>query len=250
MQSGSAATRNSADIVLLGDSFTVLPQVFEEGQRIVNSVFDNMRLLLTRTFYVILLIIITGLAGADFFFLPRHDVLVSFISAGLPLMLLTVWARTGQTAEALLLPAMRFVIPAAFSIGLLTSGVYLFYIENESVEVARTVVTLLASICGISLIFIIKPLHQLLAVSDHDPQTSDFRPALTAIAMMVILALVMLLEPLRDFFAMIPLDTRDYIRIAAISMIWFVIFRFVLAAHLFERFLGMQYGHEPVNTLQ
>jgi len=49
MQSGTPATRGVADIVLLGDAFSALPEAFLEGQRIMNSMGDVLRLYLTRT---------------------------------------------------------------------------------------------------------------------------------------------------------------------------------------------------------
>jgi len=47
MQSGTPATRGIADIVLLGDAFSALPEAFLEGQRIMNSMGDVLRLYLT-----------------------------------------------------------------------------------------------------------------------------------------------------------------------------------------------------------
>lgn len=44
MESGSSATRSVAAIVLLGDSFEVMLQAFSEGQRIVNSIQEILKL--------------------------------------------------------------------------------------------------------------------------------------------------------------------------------------------------------------
>jgi cation-transporting ATPase E len=51
MESGSAATRGVADMILLNDSFGALPAAFTEGQRIVNGMKDILRLFLTRVSY-------------------------------------------------------------------------------------------------------------------------------------------------------------------------------------------------------
>ena len=92
MQGGSTATRNIADIVLLDDSFSVLPEAFKSGQRIINGIEATMLLLLTRTTYVALLVLLTGLVGLSFPFVPSQDALNSFITAGLPPFLLAIWA--------------------------------------------------------------------------------------------------------------------------------------------------------------
>jgi len=60
MESGSQATRSVADMVLLGDDFSILPEAIKEGQRILNGMQDVMRLFLSRTLYAALLIIIAG----------------------------------------------------------------------------------------------------------------------------------------------------------------------------------------------
>ena len=59
MQSGSAATRNIADIVLVGDSFAPLMPAFAEGQRIVGGMTTVMALFLARVSASILTIIAT-----------------------------------------------------------------------------------------------------------------------------------------------------------------------------------------------
>ena len=44
MESGSQATRNVADIVLLGDKFSALPFALTEGKRIINGMEDIVKL--------------------------------------------------------------------------------------------------------------------------------------------------------------------------------------------------------------
>ena len=48
MASGSQATRSVADIVLTDDSFAALAPAVEEGQRIINGMFDILSLFLAR----------------------------------------------------------------------------------------------------------------------------------------------------------------------------------------------------------
>ncbi len=48
MQSGSNATRNVADMVLLGDSYAALVPALSEGKRIINGITDATYLLVAR----------------------------------------------------------------------------------------------------------------------------------------------------------------------------------------------------------
>ncbi|HSR29269.1 MAG TPA: HAD-IC family P-type ATPase, partial [Anaerolineae bacterium] len=84
MQSGSQATRSVADIVLLGDSFAALPIAFREGQRIVRGMEDVVRLLLTRTLYVLLLVVATQLVGVPFPVTPKHNSILALLTVGIP----------------------------------------------------------------------------------------------------------------------------------------------------------------------
>jgi len=72
MQGGSQATRSVADAVLLKDSFAALPIAFRKGQRIMRSMEDVLCLLMTRTLYVLLLILATRLAGLVVPVTPKH----------------------------------------------------------------------------------------------------------------------------------------------------------------------------------
>ena len=57
MQSGSQATRAVADIVLLEDSFSALPEAVIEGQRIIAGMHDSLAVFLTRVLYMALVIL-------------------------------------------------------------------------------------------------------------------------------------------------------------------------------------------------
>src|SRR3989440_12523822 len=73
MHSGSQATRSVADIVLLNDSFGVLPHALREGQRISNGMHSVLKLFLTRVIYVALLLIATGVDRKSTRLNSSHD---------------------------------------------------------------------------------------------------------------------------------------------------------------------------------
>src|SRR5215210_2068916 len=92
MQSGSQATRGVADIVLTNDSFAVLPHAITEGQRIIAGMQNVLKLFLSRTLFLALLIIAVVMVGT-FPFSPRQSALLSFLTAGIPAVALAAWAR-------------------------------------------------------------------------------------------------------------------------------------------------------------
>jgi cation-transporting ATPase E len=135
MQSGSAATRGVADMVLLNDSFNALPPAFLEGQRIVNGMQDILRLFLARAVYVALLIFAVAMVGLGFPYLPKHMTLITFITIAIPTFMLAIWAKPGKLRQSSLSAALlHFVIPTAFSVlvfGLLIFIGTIYIIQNN-----------------------------------------------------------------------------------------------------------------------
>ena len=225
MHSGNAAARNVADIVLLNDSFAALPAVFQEGQRIVNGILDTMRLLLSRTVYTLLIVALTGLAGVSFPFLPTQDALNSFLTAGLPPLLLALWAVSGRPPRHLFKAVGSFVIPAAATIALVGTGVYLYALHATGSDLATSRSALVTTVvaCGAVLIlFAMPPLNFWAAIV---PLRRDRRAAGLAVGVVILLALVALIPPLRSFFDLTLLAAPDYAAIALVVGAWTLVLR-------------------------
>src|SRR5207244_5192150 len=77
MGSGSAASRATAQLVLLDSSFAALPSAVAEGRRVIANVERTGNLFLTKTVYAMLLALAVGVARTPFPFLPRHLTLIS-----------------------------------------------------------------------------------------------------------------------------------------------------------------------------
>jgi cation-transporting P-type ATPase E len=90
MEEGSAITKEVADIVLLKNKFSLLPEIFNEGNKIVNSVSSISKLFLTKNFLVILLTVVSFLPFIDFPLTPRRISLLNVFSIGLPAFIITL----------------------------------------------------------------------------------------------------------------------------------------------------------------
>ena len=84
MESGSTATRSVAAMILLDDSFEAMPAALNEGQRIVNSIQDMLKLYLVKVFAVLLIIIAIEVPELGFPFTPSQNTLLSFFATGVP----------------------------------------------------------------------------------------------------------------------------------------------------------------------
>ena len=236
MQSGSQATRSVADIVLLNDSFAALPVAFREGQRIVKGMEDVVRLLLTRTFYVMLLIVATRIVGVAFPVTPKHNSILALLTVGIPILAIAAWARPGAPPRSVLRSTSHFVLPAAFTVSVVALGIYLFYLGmNEDVEIARTALTTATVLCGLMLIPFVEPPTK--AWVGGDVLSGDRRPTLLALGMLVLYSVVMVMPSLRNFFELTPMRGLDYLLIGIVVAIWTMLLRYIWRKRLFESLL-------------
>jgi len=90
MEEGSAITKEVADIILLNNKFSLLPQIFDEGNKIVNTVNSVSKLFLTKNFLVIYLSLFSLIFMLDFPLTPRRVSLLNVFAIGLPALIITM----------------------------------------------------------------------------------------------------------------------------------------------------------------
>jgi cation-transporting ATPase E len=238
MQSGSQATRDAADMVLMADSFSVLPTAFREGQRIVNGMHDIVRLFLSRTFYVTLLILATAVVGTAFPVTPKHNSILALLTVGIPTLALAIWARPEKAPPSLLRSVSHFTFPAACTVAALALAVFLVYLQTtDDVEIARTALITTTVLCGLILIPFVEPPKQ--AWVGGDAFSGDWRPTLLALTLLALFGVILFLPTFRDAFELMPLRAMDYVLIALAVGLWAVVLRFIWRQRLFERWLAI-----------
>jgi cation-transporting ATPase E len=241
MQSGSQATRGVADIVLLEDSFAALPIAFREGQRIVKGMEDVVRLLLTRTFYVLLLVFATQLVGVPFPVTPKHNSILALLTVGIPILAIAAWARPGAPPRSVVRSTSHFLFPAAFTVSVVALAVYLAYLATtDDVEIARTALTTVTILCGLALIPFVEPPTE--AWVGGDVLSGDWRPTLLATGMLGLYGVVVAVPPLRAFFELALLRPWDYLLLGAVVVVWALVLRSIWRARLLERLLALETG--------
>jgi cation-transporting ATPase E len=236
MQSGSPAARGVADIVLLGDSFAALPGAFREGQRIVKGMEDVVRLLVTRTFYVLLLIVSTQIVGVAFPVTPKHNSLLALLTVGIPILAIAAWARPGAPPRSVVRSTSRFVFPAAFTVSIMALAVYLYVLSaTGDLDLARSALTTVTVLCGLVLILFVEPPTP--AWVGGDELSGDWRPAALALAMLGLFGLILALPGLRGFFELRLLRIGDYGVIVGGVTAWALLLRLIWRGQWFERLL-------------
>ncbi len=269
MQSGSNATRNVADMVLLGDSYAALVPALSEGKRIVNGIADATYLLIGRGLSYALVIIGIMMVGLDFPFEPSQLGLTTF-SVGLPAFMLTLWARPDERNEPLLSSMARFVLPFAIWTMLLGVVLYSFFHFQTSTFFAeqtlgaraianfeevtgltygvdagfnQVVVTLIAqsnlsvflSIATMLMVLFLHPPHPFFVA--WRPLSPDRRPAIMTFILAILFLLLLSLESVADYFGIITAPPWVTAILGLFLLIWLLGFRLILQRHWVDKLL-------------
>ncbi len=254
MQSGSQATRGVAGLVLLNDTFKVLPYAVREGQRIVNGMQDILKLYLTRIVDVILLIIATGFI-TGFPFSPKHSSMVALLAVGIPTLALAAWSRPAPVPHtSMLRRLMHFVLPASILQSIFGLGIYLAYLVpayqyelsthpaantmaafDKALLVGQTSLAVFSIFCGLMLLVFVEPPSPWWVGGDS--LSGDRRPAVLALILLAAFIFFLFQPRAGGFFDFSRLKYYDYFIIGAGSIAWGLLLRRVWRSRLLDRFL-------------
>lgn len=261
MESGSQATRNVADIVLLKDRFSALPYALVEGQRIINGMEDIIKLNVAYS-TIIGVVIVSAVMVALFPFSLQQAALANFFAVGIPAVMLAVWAKPGLHQGDLMTRTMRFILPptvltSLFAV-LVFYGVLLSQLAintnftfnatiqeaqqaiSQVLPLAQTTVITFLTFSILSLVFFVKPPHRLLAVIA--PVSDDLRPSLLALGLMVLYIIILAVPLGRAIYGLTPLEPRTILVLVVALVIWFVTLYLLWKRNSFEKFIGVDWS--------
>jgi cation-transporting ATPase E len=217
MESGSAATRGAADLILLGDAFAVLPKAVVEGQRILAAMEATLIILLARTFYVLLIVAGAALAGLPFPFTPRQNSALAFATVGIPLIVLALWVPPKRSPRNLVLETLRISIPASFAVAALALPVYAAAVEaGGTVAETQSILTTLTVFCGLGLLPLIYP-------AEPDPSMSRLMrawPWLLSVLMAIVYIVILELPIAREFYELVKLPIETIVALLLLGIAW------------------------------
>ena len=159
MGSGTQVTKGVADVVLLKDEFSRLPEAVGEGRRIARNIHRLGRLYLTKTVYAATLILLVAVPGFAFPFLPRHLTLAAFLTIGIPSFVLALAPSDGPLYRGRLLRALAaFAVPAgvATALGSILSFFLVDTVVGGSLEAGRTAATTTLIVLGLAFVLLLE----------------------------------------------------------------------------------------------
>ena len=114
MASGTEATRNVSQLVLMDSNFDSLPHVVYEGRRTINNITRSASLFLVKTIYTMLITATLIFLGFNYPFRPIHLSLMNLITIGAPSFILAMEPNNERIKGTFL----TMVIEKAFPISL------------------------------------------------------------------------------------------------------------------------------------
>ena len=208
MDTATPATKSVAQLVLLDGRFDRLPHVVAEGRRVVANMERVSSLFVTKTVYAAIFVLVIGISGDAFPFLPRHLSLVSELTIGAPAFLLSFRAADQPCRPGYLRRVMRFAVPAGISASLVTLATY-WVAESEPVGAtlaeARTTSTLALTCTAFWILYrLLRPLDR------YDT---------TLLAGFIgLFALILTFDFARDFYALDWPPVRGIVSASAITI--------------------------------
>jgi len=156
MNSGAAATKAVARLVLLDGKFSHLPSVVAEGRQVIANIERVSMLFLTKTAYATFLAIAFGILLLPFPFLPRQLSVTDGLTIGIPAFFLALLPNAQRYIPGFLRRSLTFAVPAGVSVTLGLAA-YAKLAANLSIPEAeiRTGSTLILAIIGIWILVVL-----------------------------------------------------------------------------------------------
>jgi cation-transporting P-type ATPase E len=270
MRSGSAVTRDVADIVLVDDSFAALLPAQREGRRIINGIAMSMYVFLARVASQGLVIVAVTMLGLGFPYSPTQ-VGLTLLTVGVPTLFLTFWARPIPPDPHLLSNLARFVVPAALVTAGLGTAVYAFlyesvtqflssgrtpaevvssfetytgltYTDADFAEAAATIgaqTGLSTFICLASFLLILFLAPPARFFAAWTQPTTDRRPLVLVVVLLAVFAAVLFIPTLSDYFGLTGPAPAVFTTVLPALVLWFAVLSAAYRFRLLDRVLGL-----------
>ena len=166
MANGSDAAKNISQFVLLDSSIDNLPKILKEGRRSINNIERSSSLLLNKTIFTIILILICLIFNTEYFFIPIHLTLITMFTIGIPSFILALEPNNDLVKGNFLLKVFLKSLPSALTVVFNVVIIRMFQVQfNLDMGLCSTLTVFLTAITGfIYLNYICKPYNLLRGV--------------------------------------------------------------------------------------
>jgi cation-transporting ATPase E len=124
MDEGSKITKQISEIILLNNKFSILPSIFREGNKIINTVRFVAKLYLTKTNTIFLLSLLSWFFSFTYPLTPRKSSLISVLGVGIPCYLIALINRNDNAYHSFFKDLFIYVITSSAMILGISFGAY------------------------------------------------------------------------------------------------------------------------------
>jgi cation-transporting ATPase E len=207
MGSGTQVTKGVADVVLLKDEFSRLPEAIGEGRRIARNIHRLGRLYMTKSVYAATLIILVAVPGFAFPFLPRHLTMAAFLTIGIPSFVLALAPSDGPLYRGRLIRALAaFAIPSGVATGIasILSCVLVNTVAGGGLAAGRTAATTTLIFLGLAFVLLLER-----GPGREGNAVQSYMLAMVA-GLGALYALILAAAPVREFFELEILSATQW----------------------------------------
>lgn len=124
MEEGSTISKQVSDIVLLNNKFSILPHIFNEGNRIINTIKFVSRLYLSKNFVIFILSLLSWFFAFTYPLTPRKSALINVLGVGLPCYLIALLNTNSHRYPSFFRDLFSFMIVTSSMVLGIAFGVY------------------------------------------------------------------------------------------------------------------------------
>ena len=192
MASGSDATKNVSQLVLLNSDFKAMPEVVAEGRRTINNIERSASLFLVKTIYATLLSFVFLFLDMPYPFIPIQLSLTSVVTIGIPSFILALEPNKERLQGKFLPNVLKKAIPPAITIVL--NILVIFIASNICTLTTEEISTLSVIVTGYTSFILLYKV------------CSPFNLLRAVLFVSMFMTFVIGLFVLRDLFSFAPID--------------------------------------------
>lgn len=160
LASGVSAARNVSDVVLTDSDFSLLPNVLNEGRRVVNNIERVSSMYLVKTTYSFLLSILSIILSHEYPFYPVQLSLISAMCVGIPSFFLALEPNYNIVRKGFMKKVFRNALPSGICVFInILFIIMISYIFNLDFDKYRLTIVAVTGYINLRLLYnVSKPL--------------------------------------------------------------------------------------------
>lgn len=205
MATGSDATRNVSQLVLLDSNFASMPKIVLEGRRTINNIERSATLFLVKTIYASILALIFLVANMPYPFMPIQLTLISMVTIGIPSFVLALEPNKERIKGNFLKNVISKAIPSALTVvsNIIITAIVSYKLELQT-EVYSSICVILTGLTGLMLLSnLCKPLDIFKIKNNETGKTYVSQGIRTTLFILMIVMFSMGITVFKDWFSII-----------------------------------------------